>query len=119
MPAFWHRRSTSGPHRAPVRSISPDEVAQRWAGERPQTDDADVATGSELEWDGQGRPSFLVFYASGRVERFVDDALAWQAVALLGQHAPRHGVQALSGRGRPCPGPPPGPADDAPGGRLL
>lgn len=60
--------------------------------------DTDVPTGSEVEWDSQGRPAFLVFYASGRVDRFVDDALAWQAVALLGQHAPRHGVHALGGR---------------------
>lgn len=73
------------------RAISPDEVRTvRWDFEdmTPPTVIEDEATGSQVDWDDDGRPVFTVFFSSGARKQYVDDATAWRAVDVFGASRP-------------------------------
>ena len=85
----WAARSTA---KRSSRSVSPDDVGGlRWAVDlEPPTPAAeeDEATGSQVDWDEDGRPVFTVFFASGTSQRYVDDERAWRAVEVFGVSRP-------------------------------
>lgn len=89
---MWLRSSERSPARRTGRSVSPDDVdTVHWAAyddpPLPVVDDDD-ATGSQVDWDEDGRPVFTVFFESGTSKRYVDDETAWRAVDVFGVSRP-------------------------------
>ena len=92
MRLHWPRPATERP-----RAVSPDDARTiRWDFDdpTPPTVHEDEATGSQVDWDEEGRPVFTVFFASGASKRYVDDATAWRAVDVFGVTKP--GVRRLT-----------------------